>query len=326
MPRTTLGQVKEEINWPETIGYCSTDPRVVAAINKAQRRLLKRGLWWGCYGRYRMCVTDGCITWPRQFATIEMVSVCDRPVTIRNEWFEFIENGPGLQDGEDCGPELYDRGTAISFNDVQGSNKKIKVYADVAESAGSKILLQGYDENGNWIRTLVSGEYVDGEYVAISTTPTLSTKTFSSLTGVQKPVTNGTVRIYTYDTVALTQRALAIYEPNENIPSYRRSLITGLDNIPDGETRSVTVMAKHEFIPAVKDTDYLVIGNIDAIEEMCASLKKARDNIFQEAELCEQRAIRELQKELEVYLGSGTVVNIRTPPREIYGGAVENVF
>jgi hypothetical protein len=153
----------------------------VAIVNEAIQSLLNKGKWFGTTQTYRVCVTDSCLTWPRQFATIEKVDVCGQPVSIRNQWFEFEKNGPGLRTDKNAycdGLQLHDRGTACTFADVSGTNKKIKVYASVAESGSSKILLQGYDENGAWIRTQSGGAWVDGEYVTISTTPQTTTKKF----------------------------------------------------------------------------------------------------------------------------------------------------
>ncbi len=331
--RTTLAQARAS-QIPKILGVCSTDSRVVTYINEATQRLMTRGKWVGTVQKYAVCVSGGCITWPRQIATIESVAVCDTPIKIRNEWHEFLENGVGLRDADDGGLTLYDRGTACSFDDMSGTTKKIKVYADVPEDSSARILLQGLDENGNWIRTQDAGSWVDGEYVSINaSTPQLSTKFFSSLTSVQKPVTNGTVRIYQYDTVATTQTPMGYYEPDETIPWYRRSLITDLVNqgACDGAstscaTKAVTVMAKMAFIPVVNDTDYLLIGNIPALKDMIQSIRKYENNLFEEAQAWESKAIMELDKELSSYLGDGPTISIKTEHRSIYGGAVDNVI
>lgn len=319
------------------------DPRWLGYLNEAQIRLVQTGeIFHGLYARYQFCVTDSCITWPRQIATIEAAAVSNNPITIRNGWFEFLESGYGLSTGSsgcdsgncssgfpfgNCsGQQLFDRGNVCTFADIIGTDKKIKVYADVTEGADAKILLQGYDENGNWIRTQVSGEWVDGEYVAISTTPALSTKKFSSLVSVQKPETNGNVRLYEYDTVLTTQRALAVYEPSETNPSYRRSLISNIVPDADCDTIQVTVMAKLEFIPAKVDTDWLLIGNLPALKDMCQSIRKAENNEFDESVKWEARAVQALRRELSHYRGHGVVQPIRLTPRNIGGPAVHNLI
>src|SRR6185503_13720414 len=310
------------------------DPRFVAAVNEALHMLIIRMKAFGTVIRYQVCVINGCITFPRRIASIEAISVCNSPIIIRNGWFEFLETGPGLQgDGEGscntgCGGlQLFDRGTACTFADILGVNKKIKVYTHVAEAVDSMILIQGYDENFNWVRTLVSGVWTDGEYVSISTTPVTSVNFFSSITGIQKPITNGFVRLYEYDTTLLTQRAIAIYEPDEINPSYRRSLIPGLSHVSGGacETKTVTCQVKLDFVPVRVDTDWLIPSNIPAIKNMIQSIAKAENNLFQEAAAWEARALRELNMELNHYNSSGAVVPVRLPSRYIYGAAVQNL-
>lgn len=336
--RPTLADAKDPSSGiSRVLNLDPDDPRYVAYINEAQQRLITRMKSWGTVTRYQICVTNGCLTFPREIAAIEAISVCNSPITIRNGWFEFLENGPGLQgDGSGscsscgCGMDLIDRGRACLFSDIIGINKTVKVYADVAESATAVILLLGYDENNNWIRTETSpgsGVWQDGEYVSISTTPQTSTHIFTKITGVQKPITQGFVRLYEYDTTLLTQRAIAVYEPDETRPDYRRSVIPGLSQVSGGacETKTITANVKLDFIPARNDTDFLVIGNLPAIKDMCQSIRKKENNLLAESAAWEQSAKYELNMELNHRTGSGTVVPVRLPRREVYGAGVLNL-
>lgn len=330
--RLTLSQAKSS-RIPVVLGMCSSDSRFVAYLNEAMERLLHKGKWVGTYGRYHFCVEDGCITWPRQLATIEGVAVCDGPVQIRNEWFEFIENGPGLI--KECtsgscitcgGLMLVDRGYYPTFKDVTGTTKKIRIYPDLTADVGKRILLQGLDENGNQIRTLDGTTYVDGEYVTLAMPSVTSTKFFSALTGVQKPETNGVIRLYSFNTTNSTQEAIAVYEPDELVPMYRRSFISGLPEPSDDcDTINVQVIAKHAFIQVKNDTDYLAVPNLAALKEMCMSLKKAEDNLFQEAEMYEGRAIRELERQLEHHLGDAAMPTLNIKNASFVGAPVENL-
>lgn len=201
------------------------------------------------------------------------------------------------------------------------------MYADVAEDAAAKILLFGNDENGNWIRSESSpGVWHDGLYVSLSGGPNLSSKFFTALTGVQKPVTKGAIRLYEYDTVLTTQRALAVYEPTETNPSYRRSFIGSICPGADCDTVQVMVMAKLEFIPVSADTDWLLIGNLPAIKDMCQSILKSERNLFDESVQWEARAVQALRRELSHYRGHGVVQPIRMVPRNIGGPAVANMI
>lgn len=326
--RATLATAKEE-GIPGAVGLCASDTRFRNLLNQAQRRLLAKGTWWGCYQKVRFCLTDGNITWPRQVAAIHAVTLCNEPLVNVNEWFEFLPTGPGPLCTDDCLLMHKDNGTAVTFGEITGTDSKIKVYADVTEAASAKITVQGYDENGQWIRTQVGGVWIDGEQILISTTPQTSTKFFTSVTGVSKPVTNGLVRVYAADQSSAVETALGYYEPDETLPVYRRSTITGFDGVSpcctgaDCETLSVEAMVKLDFIPARNDEDWLIVSNLAALRSECISLDlrdKARaTGDFTTAEAFEQDAIRVLQEELNHYLGPGHTVPVNFANAGVFG-------
>ncbi len=150
------------------------------------------------------------------------------------------------------------------------------------------------------------------------------------MTGVQKPDTNGVVRLYEYNTDTATQRALAYYEPDETVPQYRRSLIAGIGSggctSGECETKTVTVMAKLRFIPVVNDTDYLPIGNIPAIKDMVQSIRKMENNLFEEAKAYEASAINELDRELREHLGDGAKIQMTVTGSCQFGEPVPNLI
>jgi hypothetical protein len=324
MANLTLSQARSRI--AAAAGICTDDSRIVELANRAVRRLLQKGKYAGTTVRYRVCVTDDCITWPRQIQTIEACSVNDGPIKIRNEWYEFLESGPGIQT-ETSGLKLVDRGDGhCAFDEITAgsTDRKIKVYADVAEGSGKYIILQGYDQNGNWIRTQVSGTWIDGERVTIpqtSSVTSLSSKYYTKLVRVIKDATNGPVRLYEYDTTnSVNVRALAYYEPDETVPSYRRSYLPSLsDQRDEGESSTVEVVAKLRFVPVAVDNDFLLIGNLDAIEEMVRSLRHEEANNFEDARRSESLATKLLDEELSTVQGDGPVVQMRVQGDGTFG-------
>lgn len=310
--KKTLGDAKRE-RIPEQLSLCRDDAKVVSFINEAQQRLLQRPeKFWGTYARYRCNVYGKCLTWPRHFATLELAAVNNTPVVVRNLWFEFLESGWGIRDCDSCDLQMLDKGNSASFEDICGTHKKIKVYCDVPETSGSRILLQGYDQSGNWIRTLDAGTWVDGEYVLLNAaTPQMTANVFSAYTGAIKPLTNGTVRLYEYDTTTATQRPIAIYEWDEEVPNYRRSFIPGLTFNATTGYATVEVIAKLDHIPVRNDNDYLIIGNIPALKEMCLAIKHYEENAVQLGQLAEARAVQLMKNEARHYEGSGKVVPLR---------------
>lgn len=313
---------------------CEDDPRVLEYLNRGVRRLLKKGKWVGTLVAYRICANNDCLTWPRQIQTIELAAVCDKPIKVRNSWYEFNESGPGIQSGT-SGLKLVDRGEHCAFDDITGgeTDRKIKIYADVAEGSGKYIILQGYDQNGNWIRTQVSGSWIDGERVAIpaaANLQSLSTKYFSKLSRVIKDETNGAIRLYEYNaSTSANVRALAIYEPDETLPSYRRSYLPGLSQVRRGsecESATVDVIAKLRFVPVFQENDFLIIGNIDALEEETRALVHFDNKNYPDAYRQEGVAVKLLDEELSAFNGDGPVMVVRVEGNETFGaGAIESL-
>lgn len=339
--KTTLLDAKNS-RIPAVLNIPGSDSRFASYINEAQQRLIQTGeKFWGLYGEYVFCVDNSCISLPRQIANVEAVAICGQPMDIRGAWFKFLGSGPGeyyacddqcgtLRGG--CGQQFSQKaGDFCTYRDIIGTDKRIKVYADVAEDADAVITLMGYDENGQWIRTQVDGEWIDGEQVAInSAAPQTSTKFFTSLASVQKPETNGPVRLYEYDTTLLTQRDIAVYDPDETNPAYRRVEIRGLPTSGccgegDCEEVKVTVMAKLEFIPVARDSDWLLIGNLPALKDELQSVMKYENNLAEEGAFWHLKAIDGLRKELRHYVGAGVVQPIKMAPRNLAGAGVRNM-
>lgn len=282
MQRTTLGSLRDT-SLPHALNLCSTDLRLARYVNESQKILLAEGTWWGTYARYKCEAIEGLLVWPRQIAAILAASVCDSPMKTRDMFHEFVELGMGLLSDETYITELIDRGTSPLFSAITGTTKLVKVYCDLAADVGTSVLLLGYDENQNWVRTQQGGVWLDGEIVLASLAGTLSTKIFSVITAVQKAETSGPIRLYEYDPATATQRAIARYDYDETNPSYRVSYIPSLDTDASvDEPVTVEIVAKLDFIPAKRDTDYLLIGNEAALKAMCSAIITAENEPLQE--------------------------------------------
>jgi hypothetical protein len=315
MERLTLGSIKADI--ARAVGICEDDARVAGLVNEAQKRLVNKGKWWGTTARYRVCVNDACLVWPRQIDTIEAFAICSTPGTIKSGWYEFLGHGPGiLKETSSRGNLLVDKDPTCAYDAILGTDKKVRVFADVAEAAGSQILLQGYDENGQWIRTLVSGAWIDGVYVDILTTGAVSSVFISSLTGAIKPQTNGPVRLYEFAPATGVQRQIAYYESDETRPVYRASFVPGIEDMgactdATCSQKAVTVLAKLRPMPVAGDNDWLLLGNAPAIKLMVMAIRKEENDHWAEAQAYETKAVQLLEEELSAHMGDGMVVDIR---------------
>lgn len=335
--RTTLADAKNS-RIPKAIGVCATEPRFLQILNEAQSRLITRGHWWGCVARFRFCAQDSCITLPRSIACIEGVAVCNQPIALREMWYEFLEGGFGIEDGfvnaggccsgYSChGRNCILQGRYPTFGDIVGTNKKVNLVCDASDDVGKQVLILGYDENLNWIRTSQGGVIKDGELVALAQAPgTISNNFFTQVTDIQVPDTLvGQWWLFEYNNDTTTLRQIGHYQYDETRPSYQRYKIPGLANSCSLNTSptvnggcvqtKVDIIAKLDFIPAKNDTDYLVISNLDALKAMCGAINKAENtsdsvasNMIIKGGLMEAEDI--LNQELDHYLGSGRRIGV----------------
>lgn len=258
---------------------CTTDPRFTAVANESMQRLVWMGAVWGLVARYRCTTTDGLLVWPKGIAGILAFALNRCAYPHHGIQWDFQALGMGIQDvpcgtapcgGSWCpGTGAIDMGTLPVQTPITGTTNKVKVYCDMVSDAGTPILIMGLDQNGNWIRTLQGGVWQDGEVVLASVLGTLSVNYFTAITGVQKQVTNGPIRMYAYDTALLSQTSLAIYDYDDVNPSFRVSRVPiGCVNQPSPCSFQVDVLVKLDFVPVRMDTDFLVIGNLPAIKDM----------------------------------------------------------
>lgn len=315
MIRTTLGDAKEPSSGIQTIlGICPTDARFTGYVNRAQKALLERGRWWGTIVREQLCVNKGCLTWPRHVATIESVALCKEPIPIFNQWYEFQGNSDGILPNDcACSLGMVDRGMAVTFDEISGTDKLLRFYHTVAADVGKKILVQGYDANNIFIRTVIDGVMSDGFQMTLTSPFVDSTFTVTRITGIQKPLTDGLVRLYQVDQTSGDEIPLGLYEATETKPWYRKTFLSNLCHLCTGSgctLKQVNVIVKLEYIPARVDTDWLIIPNLEAIRTMIQSMKKREDNLELESLALEKAAIRELNHELRTHTGDRVSINV----------------
>jgi len=285
--------------------------------------------WWDVV--FKMCVvpTGSIITWPRGVAAIESAAICGYPITVRNEWFEFMESGYGLRCcSPTCDPQLFDRGTAVTFRDIR-HGYVLKLVTQEVEAAGLEMGFLGYDCAGHWIRTQDStGAWRDGVWVPIPTDPNApySGQVQFALAGISaiiKPATNSLVHLYDYSVASGDSQKIGVYEHDETRPVYRRSLVGG---IPENNTKPLTIMYKQEWKPVANDNDFLQIANIPALSEMMLAVKLYRQNQMQLASGHEAKAYQILDREVSHYIGSGVVQPVRIDYRDFGAGNIPTIY
>lgn len=350
MPRTTLGDARNS-RIPVIIDLCKDDARVAAYVNQAQRWLLDNGRWWGTYQEIQLCLTNcqrrQCLTFPREVASVEAIIDCRNPAMMRNQFYEYLDYRAG-QPGWDCAggigsggpfiwpwgqgwnPSAMQRNTACTFDDIIPPNKGLRVYPTNAADVGKTITFFVQDGNGipivGGITVTLALPFAD----ALIPPGNTVNYEISTILDVQKQVTLDRVLVYELnmadpDPSAWTERQIAIYEPGETRPEYIRYLLRSQPFNGAGccRTRTVRAIVKLGYIEAVADTDYLSIGNLDALELMCEALRAKETGQTGDFAIKEKLAIKRLNQELRTRTGDRVSVGITTmgpaPMQRLFG-------
>jgi hypothetical protein len=313
---------------PQAVGLCVDDiPGVASYINEAQQRLInaagETGFWGGWYATaFNVTRADPYITCPPEIARLAGMAVCNMPIRIQNQWYEFLEAGIGPVP-KPCGNqwmdpmEAFERGVYPTAFDLVGTNSYLRVYAADVRDLNKSVIISGTDASGNTIYSTLGNDQIVGTVLPLEAPFYTTSFVVTSIQAVQKDITLGDVRLYAVDATTGAETLLAKYGPNETAPAYRRYYLNSLPNAscnnqPCTLTSIVQVkaMAKIEYQPARYPTDFLVIGNIPALKEECLSIRYGEMDNGTGAALsnkCHKNAIRLLNQELTHYLGKDRI-------------------
>lgn len=336
----TYGQVKQTC--ADALKWCTTDGRLLPMVNRAQEEL-KNAVpdFVGKHVRMRLCAYKGMITWPEEIETIEKVSVDKIVIPVKDFWFEMLENATSIQEPDNCptyGRLSLDRWDAPGFDDIRGSGKKLKIYCDQIETnvtirfGGNNSLTEGKTR----VRSINAGVWVDGEVLTLDAgNPPTTTNVFLSWdVAVFNTKRNSYTRVYEVDPITLEERLIAIYEPNNLNPTFRRSYIPGIcreqgcedeDDTACGRRRTVTIIGKRRLVPCYTDADYVLIPNQTALADMCKSLYMKDNYQMNESEAYRRTAIRSLQEQFQNWRGLDAIGPMRMQLSSSFGtGGVIN--
>ncbi len=309
----TFGQVKES-RLKEVVNSCRDSEDFRSLLNEATQALLERGDWRGTLQPIRVCVNNGCITWPRLVHSVRKLNIFHREIQVENLWWQFIDrdfysNWIGLDYWNVVRPlvprehqsEMDAVGYFSTYNDVP-SVSFIQVYPTVPEDVGKTVTIFGKDLNGVTLRTKnAQGTYTDG-CVIIMQLP-FAQSPIALQPGpirVLKQETLGDVRLYSFDAVNGNTLDLGVYAPTEITPSYSRYKLHVRHNCGDG-CKMITALAlvKLEFIPVKCDSDIVLIDNRQALKSMCQSIKYKEAKDFSNATAFMADAVHELNLQLQ---------------------------
>ena len=313
---------------PTVIGKCSDDIASISdMVNSAQRRLLmcKEACdegWWGTWAEivFNVSRSQPYITLPREIARLEWINVCDEPVNLENQFYEYLNFGNGrLPKSSVCSnaPSIttgLTRNNAVTFIEMENAPQFITAYLTDDRDIGKRVLIQGIDTNSTIITSTTTIGQVQGQFLNLTSPAPMTTVPLLQLTGIQKDRTYGIIRIYQHDPTTGEEVLLLTMQPSETTAMYRRYYLNGLPQNCCGTSESsdvqVTAIAKLDLIPVAVDTDYLLIQNLEAIIEECASIRYSEMDSPTAKGMSNERhlkAIGFLNGELNHYIGKDSV-------------------
>lgn len=322
---------------PSLVGLCQDNlPQIANYVNSAQRRLLyakeaRDEGWYGTYAEvvFNVSQTEPYITLPREIARLEAIDVCNKPVRIQNQFYEYLTFGDGRMPKLACwqgqpglNTQGYTRNNAVTFVEMTNAPQFITVYGtDAQDVTGLKrILIQGLDDLGNTIYSQDIGNQIEGTFLTLTSPSITTSMSLSALTGIQKDITMGPVRIYQHDPATGSEVLLLTMQPGETTAQYRRYYLHRLPqnccSPPSGSTGiltecsttpvQVTALAKLDLIPAVVPTDWLLIQNLESIIEECQAVRYSEMDSASAKQMASERhrqAIGMLMGEQAHYMG-----------------------
>lgn len=306
-------------------GVCADGDEFRDYVNEATERLTKRGDWYGTQVVGRFCF-EGCdVVFPRWVGTVEGVKICGGgQVPVNNQWWSIL--GPrysyeGLGTGyQNYGQNSYgslpsgwfgvgDNGIVPTYSQVSGTTgKQIAYHATRPEDIGKTVTIYGFQYGGQPLCELRDGVWSQGITITAKAAggtvlPAMTSALVTKITSVVREATKGICYLYEYgqdadDIYAL--RDIAMYQPTETNPSYRRMKINGICGIPactddnGRRMRSLDAIVKLEFIPAVSDDDFLLIDDFSALKLAVQGIRLEEAEDTAGAELKFISALREM--------------------------------
>jgi hypothetical protein len=194
-------------------GVCSYD-RAVKAVNQARRLLWNKKAWTSQEEYVQICCVNDCFTLPSRYEQIKLAWIDNESASLADEWFN-ATNAYALHANHSCHRGITEiGGLHVLFRDYTTRAYQIGVMAEEAEDIGVELMFDAQDQYDTYHKVKVTTD----------NPPTLAKSDLfvKGIRGVSKPVTKGRIRVYAYDAYYEARTLIAIYQPNDANPTFRR--------------------------------------------------------------------------------------------------------
>jgi hypothetical protein len=241
-----------------------------------------------------ICVCNGCATLPADVATVLAVNVDGQPSLIRDQWFQFNVNGPGIQKYVPYGYS-DEQGLVSTYRDPSGPVKFVAQLESALDS-GKSLRVFGWDADGKRVYSPgPSGVLEDGVLVPTVfgfSQPNPAAGEMTRIDRVQKDETNGFIKLVAVNSDTLTSHTtIGYYLPWETNPSYRRIRVPGLSWL--------RIKYRKKDLEVRGLNDWINIENRQALLLLVKSVKYSLENALDQAANFEQAGMKLLSNEAE---------------------------
>jgi len=194
-------------------GTCSDD-RAYKAVNQARRLLWNKRAWTTQEEYVQICCVNDCFTLPARYEQIKLAWIGNDTASLADEWFN-ATNAFALHADHSCHRGIIEvGGLHVLFRDYTTHPYQIGIVAEDVDDAGVELMFEVQDQYDTYHKVNL--------FAQPSPIFSKSDLLVKGVRAVTKPVTKGRIRVYAYDMELQARTLIAIYQPNDAHPTFRR--------------------------------------------------------------------------------------------------------
>jgi hypothetical protein len=262
------------------------DDVVYRSLTDAVQLLANKGDFDPLFGYVDIETTSRIVALPREVDSVIGVTIADNPAVPRDQIYIFHLNGPGAADAA-FGWEWMDMGHWPVYRQPEYPSKLIG-FCGAPEDENCEMWVEGYDAEGNEVRTKVGDTWVNGWKVPVFMSQNASADDaplFGRITRVRKPVTAGPIRLSTLTNDDQTDMLLGIYGYNETEPTFRCIRL-------NADAAYITIAFRKKVFKLTSQTDLIPLNNSQSILMMLRAMKAYDEDNHALGEAREATAVR----------------------------------
>jgi len=289
------------------------DGAVTDRINSALERIYNSGKWKGLLASvsfnqsnpsdWWVAEVPKTLTLPRQYQSVLGVKFDNFPRLTYPRWQEYLAGGTGSIAAGIGMQKVVDTGDGfITWSDPTAPFRPRFEITDPQDD-GVEVHLTGLGSDG---KPVFDSAGNNGLSITLASGGVTLSTSFSKITSIRKPVTEGSVNLLAVNPSNSAQSSqIASYEPTETVPSYKRYKLASADF-----TNTIDCLCKRRFVPYVNGPDddtVLIPDNEGAIKMTLMALQYEDKNDLERAETYFSKALQLLNSELKEDMGAPVI-------------------